>query len=357
MSVNNDSSNISSNPPSVSLTPILHPTPEPTESIGKEILESISKPSEAQPLNKEVKIIQKSLLGTLQQKQDAARQFKVGDVVFIKDKGVLPSITSIGQKISQLVFGKPESENYRMEHVAIVVDVNLEKGRVIVVDTTYCGDRNEVHKTNLFNYIFSSSQEIQILRTEDNSLAEKAAEIAKSMSDNPALKHSFSIVKAVESVFRNTAPKEKLTPGEHKRIWKRIADQAIRSDDPQAPAQATGKKMKDKSLFCSHLIAHTFQQAELGKELPQYLKLLKSHHPELIEELDAIKAMPSGKEKQGRLYDWARRAASTPGGREVALYAASRLFFRIDPKKTSPATFIEELTQQSKFTHVLSLTH
>lgn len=288
-----------------------------------------------------------------------ASQLKPGDVVFTKYALNTPSahiFTIIGQKFAQLLYGRKEiDEQHRMIHAAIVVEVNHETGEVKVAESAIDGGENEINQYDLFSVELPPGCEYHVLRANDDEsrkIADKAAQIAYGLSTEAGgnAKHSYSITKAIKSVF--SIHLRSPSDGYTKRLYKRMADEYVRDKSQNIinPTQATGGS-RGKGFFCSYFIAHAFQQAELGENFDKLFK--REGGPQLKAELEQIKQLPQDQQNEA-IREWARKAAKTESGKNIAWYAKYRFRFHMDPKRTSPAELLSELKDTGNFTqHII----
>ncbi len=299
----------------------------------------------------------------LEEKKALSEQFKVGDIIvthltgFKKIEAVDPFIVIL-QRIAKFFGRSNKTADHTAVHIAIVVGVDKEKGRVIISEAMpsrsgglrtvdlFTHDSCRLEKGMGYNY--------QVFRPTPTyaTTAEKAATIALRVApkakylveENPNTEDGnntsskkdklskFSFLLALKGIFRRS---DTFDLQAKKRLFKGIFDEHIQA------THLTGGKGKSRKVFCSAFGAQLFQRAAAE----QAWKTLTERHSELQAGLEQLaketpKDIPN---ERGAVSKWAQSMAAEYG-EELEKEMEN---FKIDFKFTAPQDFINSFQQNN----------
>lgn len=284
--------------------------------------------------------------GNNTQTTEIAEKFQVGDLVFTKmDKGFhkVYSFAVLFQKIVNWIYPKNNTPSYSdYTHVAIVVGVDKEAGRVLIADAVpshknqkdlrivdlLCDKSCDLKKNKNLSY--------EVVRITDKALTpfmEATVKLAKNLAtkasyltsdsdvkptDCRSKKSHYSFWNAIKAIFsKQPMDSNPLSPDSTKRIFKQIYDTT------KANTTAAGGS-KPRKFFCSSFVGYLLQAGEATAAWEK----LKSEHTD-------IEAFPQdGPQANVKkpVSHWAKRMADKHGKELDRLMK----HYRFDAKKIGP---------------------
>lgn len=289
---------------------------------------------------------------TLEEKQKMCDQFKVGDVIVermvsYKSLALIDVFISVIQQLSKFLGFARENADSRAIHIAVVVGVDREKGRVLISEAMPSSSQSGLRTVDFLSHSAcilkkDSEYNYQLFRpnTPYAATAVKAAAIAKRFAPKVSyLKEStdddtpkdqkylnkFTYTLALKSMFKKD---KSFDFDAQKRTLKGIFETAVFTN--VSIGDKTGR-----NLYCSAFGSQVFQKAfaeEAWNEL-----IIK--HPDLqkgLEELVMKTSKLTHYNENRDVTKWAREVA-TQYGKELGDHMKA---FKIDFKHTTPQDLV-----------------
>lgn len=292
-----------------------------------------------------------------EQKKELASKFKVGDIVVTEVKNRkkvewLDPLIALVQVVARSLGISKRNCNSRIVHVAIVSQVDYEKGRVFISEAMP-SKKSGLRTVDLFEHKSCRLEKdmgygYDVYRPDDShkDIAEEAAEIARRFAGMPeylagtygdvvieqkrGAHNKFSMVAGLKSMFKRY---DKFTGRAQRRMFKGLFEEAIQADNSIGGRNA-------RKFFCSAFAAHAFQKAE-AKRIFNEISKISSIQQELDEIIKATKGLDRPNAKK-QISKWAERMANAYG----PVFKKKMTDFNIDFKYTSPQDFVAHLKEK-----------